>query len=48
MTFSIENALSSPGLSGVYIMGEQLRRVNDFRYLGSMIASTASDFASRR
>ena len=48
MTFSIDHALSSPGLSGVYLMGEQLNGVNDFRYLGSMMGSTASDFASRR
>lgn len=48
MTFNIDHASSNSDSSGVPLNKKELKRVEDFRYLGSMMRSTASDLESRR
>jgi hypothetical protein len=48
MTFNIDQASSNSGGSGVYLSGVELTMVDNFRYLGSMMKSTTSDFEYRR
>ena len=48
MTFNIDQASSNLGGSGVHLSGVELARVDNFRYLGSMMKSTTSDFEYRR
>jgi hypothetical protein len=48
MTFNIDHASSNSSGSGVHLSGVELTRVDNFRYLGSMMKSTTSDFESRR
>ena len=48
MTFNIDQASSNLGGSGVHLSGVELARVDNFRYLGSMMKSTTSDFEYKR
>ena len=48
MTFNIDQASSNSSGSGVYLSGVELTKVDNFRYLGSMMKSTTSDFEHRR
>ena len=49
MTYNCDHTPMEPGLKGeVYLNGKELKRVQDFRYLGSMMKSSTSDFECRR
>ncbi len=47
MTFCCDHASFEPGRKGeVYLNGNELKRVDDFKYLGSMMKSSISDFGA--
>lgn len=49
MTFNCDHKSWEPGKKGeVYLNNTQLKRVDDFKYLGSMMKSSTSDFECRR
>ena len=49
MTCNCDHSPIEPGLKGeVYLNGKELKRVQDFRYMGSMMKSSTNDFECRR
>ena len=49
MTFNCDHSSMRPGKKReVYLKGNELKRVEDFKYLGSMMKSSTIDFECRR